>query len=110
MPLSFSAQLGGCLTVMGSSATLMAQDAVKAYYEMHFLSPFIPAAVVSVVTSVACAFLSPTLLRSASQDDQKPGLPLEKPPRTCYDVLFKVQPHGRFDGLKALTAISMLNQ
>jgi Na+/H+ antiporter NhaD/arsenite permease-like protein len=36
MPLSFGAQLGGCLTIMGSSTTLTAKDAVKSYYDMRF--------------------------------------------------------------------------
>merc|ERR1712054_104932 len=92
----------------GSATTMMAKDVVKGYYNMRFFSPCIPTLFLVAVTSVACAVLAPTLLHSSLRVDRKLSFKTERKPYSTYDVAFKVQPGGRYDGVSIGSVASML--
>lgn len=74
MPLSFASQLGGCLTLIGSSHCLVAADVTKAAYPgnegkgMGMFDLFPIGFILMVGTSLAIAVLANTPLLSSSAD------------------------------------------
>jgi len=120
MPLSFASQLGGCLTLIGSSHCLIAADVTKAEYPgnggrgmgMFDLSPV--GFILMVGTSLAIALLANTPLLSSSADagtsSSSSSTDAEIADSTdVYKVQMVVQQHGGFSGeILADTGIARL--
>merc|ERR1719160_128387 len=65
MPLSFAAQLGGCLTLIGSSHCLVAKEAIDPKdYDMGFWDMF-PVGACAMFASIAAMLLFMPLLTSS---------------------------------------------
>lgn len=109
MPLSFAAQLGGSMTLLGSSHCLVAAGAFSsAGYTMDFFDLTPIGAMLTILTSVAIWMVvrGTSLLRSsaevvkASNDEEDAG------PQDMYSWRFYVEPGGGLVG-KTLAEVGM---
>jgi len=62
MNLTYAGQLGGSITLIGSSNTLVAAQSVSAAYVMTMFDTFPIGVAVGLITMIACVMLSPTSL------------------------------------------------
>jgi len=65
IPLSFAAQVGGSLTMMGSSINFVAKQVFKEQWTMRFMDLSIGGLILSVVVGAYCIVLAPTCLKKA---------------------------------------------
>jgi len=71
MNLTYSAQLGGSTTLIGSSCTLVAAQSVRKAYVMGMLDTFPLGVSVGLICCLACSLLTPTsLLQSSAKKEQ----------------------------------------
>jgi len=72
MNLTYAAQLGGSITLIGSSNTLVAAQSVASAYVMKMFDTFPLGVLVGLITMVVCTILSPTrLLQSGAAKKEK---------------------------------------
>jgi len=98
MPLSFASQLGGSMTLLGSSTCIIAQTVVKDGYKML---PFDLARLgvpLMLVGTGVIASLAQTSLLSSSADTSSTDDDAEKDATEVYQVFFNVQALGGMDG------------
>ncbi|CAK0820761.1 unnamed protein product [Prorocentrum cordatum] len=124
MPLSFAAQLGGSMTLIGSSHCLVARESVREVYEVNFFSTTPAATWLLLVTTipegvllvlalvggrdsglgrVAILVLAPTRLLRHSADPASEGCcdgsaPGAEQSDLLYSTVFVVQQHGALEG------------
>jgi len=111
MPLSYAAQLGGSITVMGSSTTMMAREAVSSYYEMALFSPAPTALPIAVLTTLVVALLSPTrLLQSSAREETDNEGDNDNKSVAAYEVRFCIQQGGALDGAALADVMAVLNR
>jgi di/tricarboxylate transporter len=112
MGLSYAAQLGGSITLMGSGTTMMAKESVKNFYDMTFLSPAKVSIAVAVPTCLLVALLSPTSLlqSSAAKHGETEDQENQSIRAKAYQIVFKVQSGGALDGTDPSSVIASLER
>jgi hypothetical protein len=115
MGLSYASQLGGSITIMGSSTTMMAKESVKNFFDMPFFGPTKVAIILLVLTSIIVGLLAPTPLLKSSSAAQKDNNDAECPSTPtrrarAYEIVFQVQKGGALDGAKTEHTISNLGR
>jgi len=102
MNLSYAGQLGGSITLIGSSCTLVAAQSVREAYVMHMFDTFFFGTTVGLITIVACALLTPTsLLQSSDRHEDDTEAPRHRtgPTPGMYEAYFVVVAESAFVGM-----------
>lgn len=106
MPLTFCAQAGGNLSLMGSSINFVAKqifsDATGGAFELGFFSLTAGGFVLYVVVGVYCTFIAPLLLRGSPEvGDLNPSPSDSAEAEGLYNIAVIVQSGGPIDGISA---------
>lgn len=98
MPLSYAAQMGGLLTIIGSSTTMMCRASVSSFFNMDFFTPAPVNFVLFLTTGTAISLFVPTMLHSsaAAENGAKGKNSLEE--FKAYEILLEVSENGPLVG------------